>query len=81
MDYGFTASEDEERGRIAQDVRVRQTERYLDGYEEEIKRLAKENIKLKEHIVYLKKNGYRYDQLSTKMILCARCGDLIIRDF
>ena len=43
--------------------------------------LEKQNIKLMDHIVFLKKNGYTYDQLNSRMLLCDRCHkDLRIED-
>ena len=36
--------------------------------------LEKENIRLREHIVFLKKNGYTYDTRKDRMILCDRCA-------
>jgi len=52
----------------------------IDRLHEEIKRLRKHNTKLMEHIIYLKKNGYTYDQITTKMVLCDRCGDLLRKE-
>ncbi len=36
--------------------------------------LEKKNMKLMEHMVFLKKNGYTYDQINSRMLLCDRCG-------
>ncbi len=36
--------------------------------------LEKENMRLMEHIVFLKKNGYTYDQVTNRMLLCDQCG-------
>ncbi len=36
--------------------------------------LEKENMRLMEHIVFLKKNGYTYDQVTSRMLLCDICG-------
>jgi len=46
-----------------------------------IDHLQKENQKLKEHMVFLKKNGFTYDQLSSKMCLCDRCGIQLTGEF
>jgi len=40
--------------------------------------LEKQNMKLMEHIAFLKKNGYTYDQLTTRMLLCDRCHKNLI---
>ncbi len=39
-----------------------------------LQHLEKENMRLMEHIVFLKKNGYTYDQVTNRMLLCDRCG-------
>ncbi len=41
---------------------------------EEFERVRNENIKLLEHIAMLHKDGYTYDQLNRKMLVCELCG-------
>ena len=40
----------------------------------EIEHLKKENLKLLELISNLQKDGYTYDQLTRKMIVCESCA-------
>lgn len=77
MDSGFDGKRREEEADrfFGHKKRLREEER-----ENRIKFLEKQNTELMEHIVYLKKNGYTYDQLTTKMNLCDRCGDELIKE-
>lgn len=40
----------------------------------ELERLKKENFRLAELILNLKKDGFTYDQVNRKMIVCEACG-------
>lgn len=77
MDSGFDGKRREEEADrfFGHKNRLREEKR-----EDRIKFLEKQNTELMEHIVYLKKNGYTYDQLTTKMNLCDRCGGELIKE-
>jgi len=53
----------------------------VDDMQKEINQLREQKNKLMEHIVYLKKNGYTYDQRNNKMILCDICGKQLTGEF
>lgn len=43
----------------------------------EIERLRQHNIELLELVANLKKDGYTYDQLTRKIIVCEACGKML----
>jgi len=45
---------------------------------ERCRKLEIEKQQMMEHIVFLKKNGYTYDQLNSKMMICDRCHKQIL---
>ena len=47
---------------------------------EEVEKLTKQNTELLEHIAMLHKDGYTYDQVNRKMIVCECCGKQIMKN-
>jgi hypothetical protein len=74
---GFTKEEEDAWTR---DAGTYQEGQRIKKLEQTIESLIEKNNKLMEHIVYLKKNGYTYDQVNSKMILCDKCGKELIKE-
>ena len=52
----------------------KKTRLYQTREQELIDHLQKENIRLLELLSNMKKDGFTYDQLTRKMIVCEACG-------
>ena len=63
---------------MTSDEQRRQNE-YVAYLRKEIHDLVKKEMKLLEHISFLKKEGYTYDQVNRKMIVCDSCGKKLTR--